>query len=191
MIELAAGGEEAGVMGEAIAAAQDIPLRFVESILAEVRHAGLVEGRHGTDGAYWLTRPADQITLADVIRAVEGPLASVRGESADELAYPGDAKPLQEVWIALRASITQLLEAVTLADLVSGDLPEPIGRTVGEHQRVGRRRLLGTRRDPVPARGPAGMAPGADRARLAPPGALVPAPPAPHALAQRRHGRLL
>ncbi len=96
MIELAAGGEEAGVMGEAIAAAQDIPLRFVESILAEVRHAGLVEGRHGTDGAYWLTRPADQITLADVIRAVEGPLASVRGESADELAYPGDAKPLQE-----------------------------------------------------------------------------------------------
>jgi len=132
MIELAAGGEEAGVMGEAIAAAQDIPLRFVESILAEVRHAGLVEGRHGTDGAYWLTRPADQITLADVIRAVEGPLASVRGESADELAYPGDAKPLQEVWIALRASITQLLEAVTLADLVSGDLPEPIGRTVGE-----------------------------------------------------------
>jgi Rrf2 family protein len=126
MIELVAGAEDAPVKGELVSQSQDIPLRFMENILSELRHAGLVHSRRGTDGGYWLARPADAITVADIIRAVEGPLATVRGEPADELDYPEHAKPLQEVWIALRANIREILERVTLADVVSGELPAPV-----------------------------------------------------------------
>jgi Rrf2 family protein len=126
MIELVAGAEETPVKGEVVSSSQDIPLRFLENILSELRHAGLVHSRRGTDGGYWLARPAEAITVADVIRAVDGPLATVRGEPADELDYADDAKPLQEVWIALRANIREILESVTLADVVDGRLPEPV-----------------------------------------------------------------
>jgi Rrf2 family protein len=126
MIELARGDEDAPVKGDLIASSQDIPVRFLENILAELRHAGLVQSRRGIDGGYWLAKPADQIALADVIRGVEGPLATVHGEPADELEYTGDLRPLQQVWIALRANIREILEAVTLADVASGDLPEPV-----------------------------------------------------------------
>ena len=126
MIELVAGAEDAPLKGEIVSQSQDIPLRFLENILGELRHAGLVHSRRGTDGGYWLAKPADAITVADIIRAVEGPLATVRGEPADELDYADDAKPLQEVWIALRANIREVLETVTLADVVSGQLPEPV-----------------------------------------------------------------
>jgi Rrf2 family protein len=132
MIELAASGEESPVKGDVIAESQEIPLRFLENILAEVRHAGLVQSRRGMDGGYWLARPADEITLGDIIRAVEGPLASVRGEPADELSYTGSAKPLQQVWIALRANLRDLLESTTLADVASDDLPESIRRIVSQ-----------------------------------------------------------
>jgi Rrf2 family protein len=125
MIELAAAAG-ATVKGELIASSQEIPLRFLENILAELRHAGLVQSRRGTDGGYWLARPPDEIALADIIRAVEGPLATVHGEPADELDYADDLRPLQEVWIALRANIREVLETVTLADLGSGELPEPV-----------------------------------------------------------------
>jgi Rrf2 family protein len=135
MIELAGGGEEAPVKGELISSSQDIPLRFLENILAELRHAGLVQSRRGTDGGYWLARAPDEIAVADIIRAVEGPLATVRGEPADELHYPDDAKPLQQVWIALRANIRDILETVTLADLVSGELPGPV-REIGSQPDV-------------------------------------------------------
>jgi Rrf2 family protein len=126
MIELVAGGERAPVKGELVSHAQDIPLRFLENILSELRHAGLVQSRRGTDGGYWLAKPADSITIADIIRAVDGPLATVRGEPADELDYADDAKPLQEVWIALRANIREILERVSLADVVEGQLPDPV-----------------------------------------------------------------
>src|SRR5207247_5876616 len=113
MIELASGGEESSpIKGERIAEAQTIPLRFLENILGELRHAGLVQSRRGTDGGYWLAKPPDDITLADIVRAVEGPLATVRGEPADELSFDGGAKPLRDVWIALRANIRELLESV-------------------------------------------------------------------------------
>ena len=114
------------VKGDQIASAQDIPLRFLENILGELRHAGLVQSRRGVDGGYWLARPPEDITVAEVVRAVEGPLATVRGEPPNELDFSGDAKPLQEVWIALRANIREILESVTLADVVSGRLPEPV-----------------------------------------------------------------
>ncbi len=128
MIELAGGGEETPVKGDPVAQSQDIPMRFLEHILSELRHAGLVHSRHGADGGYWLARPADQIALADIIRAVDGPLATVRGEPADELVYAADVKPLQQVWIALRANVSEVLESVTLADVVSGELPEQVRR---------------------------------------------------------------
>jgi Rrf2 family protein len=126
MIELAEGREDRPVKGELVSDAQDIPVRFLENILAELRHAGLVHSRRGSDGGYWLGREAAQITVADIIRAVDGPLATVRGEPADELDYAEDARPLQQVWLALRANIRELLESVSLADVIGDELPEPV-----------------------------------------------------------------
>jgi Rrf2 family protein len=134
MVELAACGasEHSPAKGDRIAEAQLIPLRFLENILGELRQHGLVHSRRGPDGGYWLGREPDDLTLADVIRAVEGPLATVRGDAAESLDYTGDAESLREVWLALRANIRQVLESVTLADVVSGELPEPIG-TLAAH----------------------------------------------------------
>jgi Rrf2 family protein len=131
-IELAAADADRPVKGDAIAVAQEIPLRFLENILAEMRQQGLVHSRRGQEGGYWLARPADDITIAEVIRAVEGPLASVRGERPDQLALKGAAEPLKGVWVALRANIRSVLETVTLADVVAGVLPEPV-RELAEH----------------------------------------------------------
>jgi len=132
MIELADGTEDSPVAGEQVAAAQEIPMRFLDTILTELRYAGLVKGRSGAEGGYWLARPAGDVTLAEIIDEVEGPLASVHGVPPDELAFRGDAKALQEVWIALRANLRQVLESVTIGDLVAGDLPEPIRRIAGD-----------------------------------------------------------
>jgi len=128
LVELAAANasEQAPAKGEALAAAQAIPMRFLENILAELRVHGLVHSRRGSDGGYWLARASSEITLAEIIRAVEGPLATVRGESADEVEYVGRSQPLRQVWLALRANVRQVLESVTVADVVAGDLPEPI-----------------------------------------------------------------
>ena len=124
-VELAAAGE-GPVKGEAISSAQEISLRFLETILAELRHAGIVRSQRGAEGGYWLARPASEISVADVIRAVEGPLASVRSEPAEELAYQGSAVPLREVWLALRVNIRVVLESVTLADVVAAKLPAEV-----------------------------------------------------------------
>ena len=122
-VELAAVGSGDPVKAEQIAEAQSIPLNFLENILAELRRAGIVESRRGAAGGYLLARPAEQITLADVIRAVEGPLANVRGVSPDLLEYNGSAERLRDVWVALRASVRAVLEQVTLADVAKGELP--------------------------------------------------------------------
>ena len=114
------------VKGETIAEAQDIPLRFLENILAELRHAGLVQSQRGAEGGYWLSRKPSEVKIADIIRAVEGPLASVRWERPEELDYQGVAEPLRDVWIALRANIRAVLEVVTLADVVDRDLPPSV-----------------------------------------------------------------
>jgi Rrf2 family protein len=124
-VELASAGD-GPVKGEAISRAQEIPLRFLENILGELRHAGLVRSQRGAEGGYWLARPAADITVADVIRAVEGPLASVRSEPPEDLEYAGTAVPLHDVWLALRVNIRAVLETVTLADLVAGELPEGV-----------------------------------------------------------------
>ena len=121
-IELAA-HPETHVKMDRIAAAQEIPLRFLEHILLELKHAQIVESRRGAEGGYRLARAPEELSLADVVRAVEGPLANVRGEAPEALAYPGHAEKLQDVWIALRANIRGVLEQVTLADLARGELP--------------------------------------------------------------------
>lgn len=121
MIELDAEGasEVRPVKGETISTAQGIPVNFLERILSELRVHGLVQSRRGAEGGYWLARDAEQISVADVIRAVEGPLASVRGEAPDEIEYRGRSEPLRDVWVALRASVRDVLENVSLADLRS------------------------------------------------------------------------
>jgi Rrf2 family protein len=131
-VEMAPASEGEPLKGEAIAAAQQIPLRFLENILTEMGEHGLVRSRRGQEGGYWLARSPDDITIAEVIRSVEGPLASVRGAGPDELAYGGSAEPLKGVWVALRANISAVLESVTLADVVAGKLPEPV-RGLAEH----------------------------------------------------------
>jgi Rrf2 family protein len=126
-VELAAAGE-GPVKGETIADSQQISLRFLENILAELRHAGLVRSQRGAEGGYWLAKPAAAISIADVIRAVEGPLASVRSEPPEQLTYEGSAVPLREVWLALRVNIRAVLESVSLADVVAGKLPASVTR---------------------------------------------------------------
>jgi Rrf2 family protein len=116
------------VKGDRIAAAQDIPMKFLENILSELRRAGLVGSRRGTDGGYWLARPAAKVTIADIIRAVEGPLANVQGVRPEELEFIGSAVPLQRMWVCVRASLRSVLEHVTLADLVAGTLPSKVSK---------------------------------------------------------------
>lgn len=111
------------VKGEALAQAQDLPLRFLENILTDLRRAGLVQSRRGADGGYQLHRPPDTISIATVIRVTDGPLASVRGRRPEEANYEGAAKNLQDVWIAVRVNLRRVLESVTLADVASGQLP--------------------------------------------------------------------
>jgi Rrf2 family protein len=130
MVVLAAGEPGEPVKGDAIAEAQGIPMAFMENILAELRQNGLVHSKRGAEGGYWLAADASRISIADVIRAVEGPLASVRGEDPDELRYVGDARPLQEVWLALRVNVRSVLEGVSLAQVASGDLPDAIKETL-------------------------------------------------------------
>jgi Rrf2 family protein len=127
-VELAAAGGDKPVKAERIATAQRIPLNFLENILGELRHAGIVRSHRGAEGGFRLARPADQVTVADVIRAVEGPLASVRGGPPEEVAYAGAAEALLRVWIAVRASLRGVAEHVTVADIAAGQLPKAIDK---------------------------------------------------------------
>ena len=111
---------------ERISQAQGIPIHFLETIMLELKRAELVQAIRGQDGGFRLARPADEITIADIVRAVTGPLATVRGVRPSDVDYEGSAEPLQQVWIALRVNVRAVLENVTLADLASGKLPSSI-----------------------------------------------------------------
>jgi Rrf2 family protein len=113
------------VKGERVATAQSIPVKFLENILLDLRQAGIVSSRRGAEGGYWLARPAAEISVADVIRAVEGPIASVRGERPDGLAYDGVAAPRKDVWLDLRTAMRGVLEETSLADLVARSASPP------------------------------------------------------------------
>jgi Rrf2 family protein len=123
--ELAAAGE-GPVKGGVLAEAQDIPLQFLEHILLELKHNGIVRARRGAKGGYWLAKPADEVSVADIVRAVEGPIAHVQSTPPEDIEYRGNSEPLQKVWIAVRANLRAVLEEVTLADLVSGELPPSV-----------------------------------------------------------------
>ncbi|MFB7287544.1 RrF2 family transcriptional regulator [Actinacidiphila glaucinigra] len=125
-LQLAASAEAAPVKAEAIAAAQDIPHKFLEGILNELRRAGLVVSRRGGNGGYRLAGPAASISIADVIRAVDGPLVSVRGVRPPDLAYTGPAESLLPLWIALRSNVREILEGVSLADVAGAELPRGV-----------------------------------------------------------------
>jgi Rrf2 family protein len=131
LVELAAGDEGTPIKGEAISEAQGIPMPFLENILSELRQTGLVQSRSGEEGGHWLSRLPREVTLAEVIRSVDGPLASVRGEDPNELNYTGSAQPLARVWIALRANVRAVLERVTLADIVADELPPEVVSILG------------------------------------------------------------
>lgn len=126
-VELAAAGDRP-LKGEAIANAQRIPPNFLENILADLRNSGIVASRRGAEGGYWLAKPANEVSLADVIRAVDGPLASVRGVRSEQLEYAGKAAKLLDVWVAVRASLRSVLEQVTLDDVAKGELPVAVAR---------------------------------------------------------------
>jgi len=127
VVEMAAAGADGHlVKAEAVADAQHIPLRFLLSILNELRHAGIVDSRRGAEGGYRLAKPAYAIAIADVIRAIDGPLANVAGTRPDALELTGSAAPLRDVWVSLRSSIREVLEHVTVGDVVSGSLPADV-----------------------------------------------------------------
>ena len=128
VVELAATDDEKPVKAERIATAQEIPLNFLENILGELRHAGLVRSHRGDEGGFRLAKPAGEITIADVIRAVEGPLASVRGAPPEEQVYAGASEALLRVWIAVRANLRKVVEQVTVADVAGGRLPRSIDK---------------------------------------------------------------
>jgi Rrf2 family protein len=125
-VELAAAEPGKPVKADTIAQAQDIPPRFLDHILASLRHGGLVQSRRGAEGGHMLAQPAVEISIADVIRAVDGPLASVGGLRPDQLEPRGTAVPLQRVWIAVRSSLREVLEDTTLADVAAGRLPKQV-----------------------------------------------------------------
>jgi Rrf2 family protein len=120
--------EDGLVKGERIAQAQAIPLKFLENILIDLRHAGIVHAQRGAEGGYRLARDPSDITLGEVIRAVEGPLASVRGEPPEAVSYEGAAENLQTVWIAVRASLRSVLDDLTLTEVVEGRMPQRVRR---------------------------------------------------------------
>jgi Rrf2 family protein len=131
-LELAVRQDGGPVKAEAIATAQDIPHKFLEGILGDLRRGGLVTSRRGGSGGYALARAADTITVADVIRTVDGPIVSVRGERPTQLAYTGPAEPLLPLWVAVRANVRKILEGVTLADIAEGTLPGPVRELAAE-----------------------------------------------------------
>ncbi|MBV9664046.1 MAG: Rrf2 family transcriptional regulator [Actinobacteria bacterium] len=131
-VELAA-APPGPMKGDRIAHEQGIPIKFLENILSQLNRSGIVNSQRGADGGYWLARPANKITVAEVIRAVDGPLANVRGLRPEAVSYDGTAKGLQEVWVAVRANLRAVLEKVTLADIAAGALPRAITKlTVDE-----------------------------------------------------------
>ena len=126
VIELADSGQGAPRKVDELAQAQSIPVSFLENILTQLRSAGIVRSQRGPEGGYWLAHPADDVNLAQIIRAVEGPLVGVRGQRPEEVAYAGSAESLQQVWVALRSNLRKVLERVTVADVASGNLPDEV-----------------------------------------------------------------
>jgi Rrf2 family protein len=126
VVELAGSGQGSPRKVDEVAKAQSIPVSFLENILTQLRSAGIVRSQRGPEGGYWLAHPAEEVNLADIIRAVEGPLVGVRGQRPEEVEYAGSAESLRQVWVALRANLRKVLENVTVADVAAGRLPKEV-----------------------------------------------------------------
>jgi Rrf2 family protein len=126
VIELAGSSQDAPRKVDEVAKAQHIPVSFLENILTQLRSSGLVRSQRGPEGGYWLAKPADEVNLAQIIRAVEGPLVGVRGQRPEEVEYAGSAESLKQVWIALRANLRAVLEQVTVADVAAAKIPKDV-----------------------------------------------------------------
>lgn len=134
VIELADSAQDAPRKVDEVAQAQKIPVSFLENILTQLRSSGIVRSQRGPEGGYWLAQPADEVNLAQIIRAVEGPLVGVRGQRPEEVEYVGSAESLQQVWVALRANLRKVLENVTVADVAAGRLPKEVLELTREEQ---------------------------------------------------------
>ena len=132
LLTLAAAGPGGTVTGQALAAEQQLPQKFLEAILGDLRRTGLVRSRRGPVGGYSLARPATEIAVGDVVRAVDGPLAVVRGERPEQAVYAGAAEHLGTLWVALRAAVRTVLDDVTLDQVLRGDLPELVLHLLSE-----------------------------------------------------------
>jgi Rrf2 family protein len=126
VIELANSSQQSPRKVDEVAQAQAIPVSFLENILTQLRSSGVVRSQRGPEGGYWLAQPPEEIDLARVIRAVEGPLVGVRGQRPEEIEYVGSSESLKQVWIAVRANLRNVLENVTVADVASGRLPKDV-----------------------------------------------------------------
>jgi Rrf2 family protein len=126
VVELAGSVQDSPRKVDEVAQAQGIPVSFLENILTQLRSSGIVRSQRGPEGGYWLAKPAAEVSLANIIRAVEGPLVGVRGQRPEEIEYVGSAESLQQVWIALRANLRKVLEHVTVADVAAGKLPKDV-----------------------------------------------------------------
>ncbi len=134
VVELADSGQDSPRKVDEVAQAQNIPVSFLENILTQLRSSGIVRSQRGPEGGYWLAHPADEVNLAQIIRAVEGPLVGVRGQRPEEVEYVGSAESLQQVWVALRANLRKVLENVTVADVAAGRLPKEVLALTREEQ---------------------------------------------------------
>lgn len=132
LLTLAADPEQRAFTADRLASAQALPVKFLENILVDLRRGGLVLSQRGSDGGYRLARSPEEITAADVLRLVDGPLAEVRGGRPEQSIYEGPAEHLQEVWVAARAALRSVLEHVTLRDIATGKLPEPIAKMAAD-----------------------------------------------------------
>jgi Rrf2 family protein len=132
LLTMAASASDRPIKADVLATAQHLPVNFLENILANLRRAGIVTSHRGNDGGYRLARPANQIAIADVMRALDGPLAEVRGLRPEALVYDGPAAHLQDVWVAVRANLREILEQVTLAHVVNGKLPARVRKLTAD-----------------------------------------------------------
>ena len=126
VVELADSSQQEPRKVDSVAKAQGIPVSFLENILTQLRSSGVVRSQRGPEGGYWLAKPPEELNLAHVIRAVEGPLVGVRGQRPEEIEYMGSAESLKQVWIAVRANLRNVLETVTVADVAAGSLPKDV-----------------------------------------------------------------
>jgi Rrf2 family protein len=134
VIELAGSSQGSPRKVDDVAQAQHIPVSFLENILTQLRSSGIVRSQRGPEGGYWLAQPAAEVSLADIIRAVEGPLVGVRGQRPEEIEYVGSAEALQNVWSALRTNLRKVLESVSVADVAAGKLPKEVTALTREEE---------------------------------------------------------